>query len=191
MLKTLLIAVRALVVMTMATGVLYPLAVTMTGRLLFRETAFGSVVLRGTNVIGSLLLAQQFVDDKYFWPRPSACDYGTMPASGSNLGPTSKALRKLVDKRRRNFLARQPQGLTNAVPEELLCASGSGVDPHLSPSAAAAQIERVAAARGFNERQHAQLHTLVNQLVEAPQFGVLGCPRVNVLRLNVALDQLH
>ena len=190
MLKALMTALRLFIVLTVATGVLYPLSVTLVARVFFEQRSRGSVVMRNSVAVGSLLLGQRFERAGYFWPRPSACDYGAVPSGASNQGPTSRALREAVIQRRARFLHAHPTA-TNAVPEELLCASGSGLDPHLSPEAAVAQIDRVAAARGLSETQKNQLRQLVERLVEPPQFGVFGCERVNVLRLNLALDQIN
>jgi len=137
--------------------------------------------------VGSELLAQQFTGTNYFWPRPSACTYGTRPSGASNLGPTSGQLQTNV----LNHAAalRTAHGLaTNApVPADLLFASGSGLDPHISPEAAHFQVARVAAARSLPVDRVAKL---VDAFVEPPQFGFLGDPRVNVLKLNLALDGL-
>ncbi len=124
------------------------------------------------------LLAQKFTGDKYFWPRPSACDYATVPSGASNLGPTSAALQS-------NVAARVALLGTNA-PADMLYASGSGLDPHISPEAARFQVKRVAAAR---TAEVAKVSALVERFIEPLQWGFLGEPRVNVLKLNLALDQ--
>jgi len=148
----------------------------------------------GTNVIGSELLAQRFGADKYFWARPSAGDdgtnYATVASSASNLGPTSSKLADAVNLRLASF--RTANGLaTNApVPADVAFASGSGLDPHISPEAVRLQMNRVADARKFSVGQKQNLSALVERCIEPPQFGFLGEPRVNVLKLNLALDSL-
>ena len=154
----------------------------MTGlaNVLFSDAATGSVVTIEGKVAGSDLLAQKFEASKYFWPRPSAGDYATVASGASNKGPTSSDLLKAVQERREKFGA--------DAPIDLLTASGSGLDPHLSPEAAKFQVARVAAERGLpNDR----LIALIDEKTEPPQWTIFGEPRVNVLRLNLALDQLR
>ena len=141
--------------------------------------ASGSVISRDGQAVGSALLAQKFESDLYFWPRPSAGDYATVPSGASNLGPTSEALKKAIAERRAKFGADAPEGM--------LSASGSGLDPHISPEAAMQQINRVAKARNLNPER---VGALVKAAIEAPQWGVFGEPRVNVLALNLRLDSL-
>jgi K+-transporting ATPase ATPase C chain len=175
--KTILQAARLLLVLTLLTGIVYPLAVTGIAKVAFPRAAGGSLVYNGETLVGSHLLAQKFESDGYFWPRASSADYATVVSGASNKGPINSDLVKLVGERREQF---GPDA-----PDELLTASASGLDPHLSPAAAAHQIARVAAARDLpNERVTA----FVNQATEAPQFGFLGEPRINVLRLNLLLD---
>ena len=184
------VALRLLVWFTILTGVIYPVAVTVVGHGLFAEKAMGSVVSVGGKPVGSELLAQKFADAKYFHPRPSAGDtpYATVPSAASNAGPTSESLKKAVDERAADltqcFSPRPGIGL----PSDLLTTSGSGLDPHISPNAAQLQILSVATARGFDAAKVKQLTELVEAMTEAPQFGFLGDPRVNVLKLNLALD---
>jgi K+-transporting ATPase ATPase C chain len=135
-----------------------------------------------------VLLGQANTDARYFWPRPSATNYGTLPSGGSNLAPTSAELAGLVGQRAADFRAAHGLAPGDVVPVEMLFASGSGLDPHISPSAARLQAGRVAAARGLDE---AEVAALVDSYVEGPQMGMLGQPRVNVLLLNMALDQLE
>jgi K+-transporting ATPase ATPase C chain len=130
--------------------------------------------------VGSDLIAQKFESSRYFWPRPSAADYGTVASGASNKGPTSADLRKAIDERREKFGA--------DAPIELLTASGSGLDPHLTPAGAQSQVTRVAAARSLTEKQ---VEAVVKRTAEHPQFGFVGEPRVSVLRLNLALDRLQ
>lgn len=177
--KTILRSIRIALVLTVLTGVIYPLAVTAAARLLFPSQANGSLIQEGGKITGSVLLAQKFKDPKYFWPRPSAADYATVPSGASNKGPTSADLLQAVQDRRKV--------LGDSAPEDLLTASASGLDPHIRPESARFQIARIAQARKL---QADELAALVTRSVEPPQFGVLGEPRVNVLALNLALDKL-
>jgi K+-transporting ATPase ATPase C chain len=185
MIKLTIQSLRHLVLWTVLTGLLYPLVITVIAQLAFPKQANGSLIERGTNIVGSSLLAQQFLGTNYFWPRPSSDTYGTVASGASNLGPTSgqqqtNVLNNLAAFRSGNNLA------TNAeVPGDMVYASGSGLDPHISPAAAQLQVDRVAAARGWKADK---VQSLVAQYTEPPQLGILGEPRVNVLLLNLALD---
>ena len=178
--KTIIQSLRIYLVLTLLTGLLYPLAFTGLAQMLFPKQANGSRIVEGDKLIGSDLLAQNFQSPKYFWPRPSAADFATVPSGASNFGPTSAALKKAIDDRRAKFGA--------DAPVDLLTASGSGLDPHISPEAACAQVTRVAAARNLPRQT---VSDLIGRQTEAPQLGFLGEPRVNVLRLNRALDALR
>jgi K+-transporting ATPase ATPase C chain len=192
--KTFLPAARLFIALTILTGVIYPLLVTGVAKAVFPKQANGSLVTMGTNVIGSELLAQRFGDDKYFWARPSAGDdgtnYATVASSASNLGPTSSKLADAVNSRLASFRAANGLATNAPVPAEMAFASGSGLDPHISPEAARLQIGRVATARKFAGDQKQKLSMLVERSIELPQLGFLGEPRVNVLKLNLALDSL-
>lgn len=178
--KILLQSLRTLAVLTLLTGIVYPLAMTGLTSVCFPQEASGSLVALNGKIAGSDLLAQKFESPRYFWPRPSAADYATVSSGASNKGPTSLDLQKAIAERREKFGAEAPV--------DLLTASGSGLDPHLSPEAARFQIARVAAERKLpNER----LSALLDELTEGPQYGLFGEPRVNVLRLNLALDRLQ
>jgi K+-transporting ATPase ATPase C chain len=189
------VAFRMLAILTLVTGVVYPLAITLAAKVVFPRQATGSALCVDGKILGSELLAQRFASENYFWPRPSAGDdgtnYATVASSASNKGPTAADLKSNVAARAVAF--RQAHGLKPdaPVPSDMLLASGSGLDPHISPEAARLQIERVANARRFSTEQKRQLAVLVEQFVEAPQFGILGEPRVNVLKLNLALTQIH
>jgi K+-transporting ATPase ATPase C chain len=171
-----------LVVMTVITGIAYPLLVTGISQVVFRDQANGSLILQNEKIVGSSLIGQPFSDPKYFWGRPSATSpmpYNGAASSGSNQGPTNPALKEAVEGRIKGHGGKTP------VPADLVTASGSGLDPHISPGAAEYQVERVANARGMSP---SLLKTLVEQHTEGRQFGILGEPRVNVLKLNLALD---
>jgi len=178
--KTILQSLRIYLVLTLLTGIIYPLAITGVAQLLFPKQANGSRIAENGKLIGSDLLVQKFESPRYFWPRPSSADYATVPSGASNKGPTSADLKKSIDERRAKF--------GKDAPVDLLTASGSGLDPHISPEATRLQISRVASARNISIQQIAKI---VDQTIEAPQLGFLGEPRVNVLKLNLALDQLH
>jgi K+-transporting ATPase ATPase C chain len=178
--KTIIQSLRIYIVLTLLTGILYPLAMTGLAQLLFPRQANGSKIIENGKFIGSDLLAQKFESQKYFWPRPSAADYATVASGASNKGPTSADLKKSIGERR--------EKIGNDAPVDLLTASGSGLDPHISPEAARSQIQRVADARKMSTQQ---ISSLVDQITEPPQFGFLGEPRVNVLKLNLALDGIH
>jgi K+-transporting ATPase ATPase C chain len=184
--KTLLTALKFIMLMTVLTGIAYPLLITGIGRLFFARQAEGSLIIDGGKVLGSELIAQKSTDPRYFWPRPSAVDYNPLPSGGSNSGPTSAALRDSVVARRARFLAADGA----PIPADLLSASGSGLDPHISPEAAHYQFERVAFARQLDKAQRTALLSLIDKYTETLTFGILGQSRVNVLRLNLALDSL-
>lgn len=205
--KITLQSVLMLIILTVITGVLYPLAITIASSIIFPAQASGSLQMTNGQTVGSALLGQPFSSDKYFWGRPSASGYygygidaikddrGTpvpnqvafAASGGSNQGPTNATLKQSIQERADAF--RKANGLkeTDPIPAEMLMASASGLDPHISPEAARLQIDRVATARGLS---HEQIASLVDRYVEGPQLGLFGEPRVNVLMLNLALDQL-
>jgi potassium-transporting ATPase KdpC subunit len=188
------IAFRLLLVVSILTGLIYPLAVTGIATILFPQAASGSLVLRGGQPVGSVLMAQRFSSPRYFWPRPSAEDDGTqhsiLASEASNLGPTSSHLAALVCARAARF--RMANGLSekDPVPPDMLFASGSGLDPDISPASARLQIQRVARARKLDAATTERLRQLVERSIEPPQLGFLGEPRVNVFLLNLKLDEL-
>lgn len=187
MLKELKPALLMLAVLTVITGAVYPLVVTGLAQAVFPRQANGSLIERDGKVAGSELIGQPFTDPKYFWSRPSATGpvpYNAGASSGSNLGPTNPALAETVKARIAALKAADP-GNTAPVPLDLVTASGSGLDPHISPAAAAWQAPRIARLRGLAPDR---VHALIEQYTDGRQFGVLGEPRVNVLRLNLVLD---
>ena len=180
-------AVVLLVAFTVLTGLLYPLAVTGLAQAIFPFQANGSPILQGDRVVGSAMIGQPFDDPAYFWGRPSATapfSYNAGASSGSNLGPSSPALVEAVQARVAALREADP-GNTQPVPVDLVTASASGLDPHISIADALYQVPRVARARGLHTEAVRQLAA---QQTEGRQFGILGEPRVNVLKLNLALD---
>ncbi len=192
MIKLIIQSIRQTILWSVIAGIAYPVFVTVIAQVMFRDKANGSLVMRDGKIIGSEVLAQQFTGTNYFWPRPSACTYGSSPSglvasSGSNLGPTSGALQTNVMNNAAAFISGNNLPTNTVVPADMVFASASGLDPHISPEAARLQIARVAASRGLKEDK---VKELVEQFTEAPQWGFLGEARVNVLLLNVALDQI-
>jgi K+-transporting ATPase ATPase C chain len=197
MLKELRPALVLLVLFTILTGVIYPFAVTGIAQIAFPHQANGSLIMKDGNVIGSELIGQAFTSERYFHGRPSAtvapdpndasktvdAPYNAANSTGSNLGPTSKALIERVTK---DVEERKGQNPNARVPTDLVTASGSGLDPHISPDAALFQVPRVAKARNMPEDR---LRQLVNGRIEDRLLGIFGEPRINVLALNMALDR--
>jgi len=187
MLSTIRTAILSVLVLTFVTGIAYPLVVTGLAQLLFPQAANGSVIERDGKPVGSALIGQPFSDPRYFWSRPSATapfPYNSASSGGSNLGPTNPALTDAVKQRIDALRAADPAN-TAPVPVDLVTASGSGLDPQISPAAAEYQVARVARARGMSADA---VRKLVAAATEGRQLGVLGEPRVDVLALNLALD---
>jgi K+-transporting ATPase ATPase C chain len=174
-----------LIVLTVITGVIYPLVITGVAQITFPKKADGSLIESGGHRVGSELIGQAFSSERYFWSRPSAVGYNPLPSSGTNLGPSSSTLHDSVQAR-----ALRLGVAVAAAPSDLVQASGSGLDPHITPAAALFQVDRVAKARGLSEADRSRVTSLVQSHVEPPQYGLFGEPRVNVLRLNLALDSL-
>ena len=186
-------ALVSFIALSVLTGLAYPLVITGLAKLIFPHQAGGSLILKDGKVIGSEWIGQSFTAPKDFWGRPSATvdgdskplPYNGANSGGSNLAPSNPDLAKAVQERIAALRAADPEA-TGPVPVDLVTASGSGLDPHISPAAAAFQVHRVAKVRGLDE---AKVRNLVAAHTEAPQFGLLGEARVNVLKLNLALDQ--
>lgn len=176
-----------LLIFTVITGVIYPVVVTGIAQVAFPHQANGSLIVIDGKTYGSELIGQQFDNPEYFWGRPSAAGYDASASSGSNYGPLNPALLEMVQARMDALKAADPDN-TLPIPVDLVTASASGLDPHISVAAALYQVHRVAAARGLDE---AQVKSLVEKYTEGRQFGILGEPRVNVLLLNLALDGIQ
>ncbi|RJP50536.1 MAG: potassium-transporting ATPase subunit KdpC [Anaerolineaceae bacterium] len=180
-------AITLLALLTLFTGVIYPLVVTGLAQVVFPHQANGSIIIVDGKVYGSELIGQQFDNPKFFWGRPSAVGYNAAASSGSNYGPTNPALLEAVHARINALKAADPDNLL-PIPVDLVTTSASGLDPHISVAAALYQVRRVASARGVSE---AEIRSLVEKYTEGRQLGFLGEPRVNVLLLNLALDGIQ
>ena len=185
--KTLIISIRFTLVTTLLLGIAYPLAVTAFAHLALRDKADGQLISNNGQVVGSKIIGQSFTSDKYFHSRPSSAGngYDATSSGGSNFAASNQ---KLVTRIQGDVTKYQQDGNAQPVPIDLVTASGSGLDPDISPAAALFQVKRVAVARKLSE---SDVRNLVTTYIQARQFGVLGEPRVNVLALNLALDQLQ
>ena len=188
--KSLQHAFLVLIVLTVLTGLIYPAIVTAIAVVCFPAQAHGSLTYNKGHVTGSRLIGQNFAGRGYFWSRPSATNYSAMPSGGSNLSPLSDTLRAQVDARRDAF--RLANGLTarDTIPRDMLFASGSGLDPDISPQSARLQIGRVARERGFTNDQKMALTSLVERSIVPRQLGFLGSERVNVVQLNQDVERM-
>jgi K+-transporting ATPase ATPase C chain len=188
-LKSLRTSIISILLFTVLTGLVYPFIITGIAQLFFPRKANGSMLTKDRKAIGSELIGQPFSSPKYFWSRPSATSpfaYNAGASSGSNFGPLNPALLEATGKRMKDLKDADPQNV-KPVPVDLVTASGSGLDPHISVAAALYQIPRVARSRHMSE---GKVQSLVDQYTESRQLGFLGEPRVNVLKLNIALDGL-
>ena len=185
------IAIKIFALFTLLLGVVYPLFITGIAQLAFPGKANGSLIMKENKVIGSELIGQKFDSVRYFSSRPSAIEYSPMPSGGSNLGPTSSKLQQLVIDRKAQFLEFNQLSEPENVPCEMLFASASGLDPHISPKAALLQVDRIVKSRHFDNNKKQQLLNSIEVLSEGPQFSFLGENRINVLALNLELDKLN
>jgi potassium-transporting ATPase KdpC subunit len=185
-----IIALKFLLVMTILTGIIYPLVMTGIAQAGFHSKSNGSLILKDGKIIGSGLIGQKFDSTIYFWSRPSAVGYNPIPSSGSNYGPTSDTLRKQVTARRMSFASANSLTDELSVPKEMIFASGSGLDPHISPEAALMQVDRVIKARHLDNTKKEILLKKINELTEQPQYLLFGEKRINVLLLNIELDKI-
>lgn len=184
--KNLITAVLITIVTTILLGIVYPLVVTALAQVLFHDKANGQLIKQNGNIIGSRIIGQPFTSDRYFDSRPSAAGngYDAANSGGSNLGPTNQ---KLIDRINASVTSTQAENLGTPVPVDLVTTSGSGLDPDITPAAALFQVPRIARARHMSQDQ---VRTLVESHIQQRQLGILGEPRVNVLELNLALDQI-
>lgn len=174
--------------LTLITGIVYPLFITLVSQLAMPFQANGSLLNFQNRIVGSRLIGQNFTSDKYFWGRPSAHDYNSLLSGGSNLGPISLTLKELVASRRSRLQQDNAEAL---IPSELLFASGSGLDPHITLEAALFQWPRIVKARSGDYAYSVRLHDMIVNMVQKRKFGFLGTPTLNVLELNLALDGLE
>lgn len=188
--KTIIISLKIFLFFTILTGIIYPLLITGIAKIAFPHKANGSLIMEGNKTIGSELIGQQFDSAIYFIGRPSATSYNPLPSGGSNYGLINEKLKNLVEERRKHFIAFNQLDSTTEVPSEMLFASASGLDPHISPQAAILQVARVAQARRFTDTQKQQLKMLIGKQTEKPQFLCLGEERINVLLLNLEVDKI-
>jgi K+-transporting ATPase ATPase C chain len=188
--KTIFTSLKIFLFFTILLGVIYPLFVTGIAQLVFPAKANGSLIVKNDKTIGSELIGQQFDTTIYFTSRPSAISYNPLPSGGSNYGLTNTKLKNLVGERKKQFIAfNQLDSLTD-IPSEMLFASASGLDPHISPQAALLQVDRIAKARNFSSRQKEELVACIHRLTEGPQFKVFGEKRINVLLLNLEIENI-
>ena len=183
-------ALRFLLIMTLLTGLVYPLFMTGIAQIAFPSKSNGSLISKDGKVIGSELIGQKFDSSIYFWSRPSAIGYNPIPSGATNFGPTSNTLKKQVEARRILFAKMNSIEDVLSIPKEMIFASGSGLDPHISPDAALLQVERIAKARQFDTSQKQRLLQSIKDITEKPQLLILGEMRINVLNLNIELDKI-
>jgi K+-transporting ATPase ATPase C chain len=190
-LKNLTASLKLFLFLTVLTGIIYPLLITGLAQVLFHSKANGSIIVVDGEVVGSKLIGQRFDSIIYFASRPSAIDYNPLPSGGSNLGITSSKLLEQVVVRKNRFIQWNKLDSIAEIPSEMLFASGSGLDPHISKKSAILQVDRIAEARNFDTVQKQNLVDCINLLAEKPQFLILGEERVNVLLLNLELRNLE
>ncbi len=188
--KQISIAIKFLLIMTLLTGIIYPVLLTGIAQVAFPEKANGSFIKKHGKILGSKLIGQKFDSSAYFWSRPSAIDYNTVPSGASNFGPTSIKLVSQVNERRKTFITGNNLQDTTSIPGEMLFASASGLDPHTSLEAVLLQVKRIAAVRHFNSRQEQSLHDLIMRNREKRQYAILGEERINIVQLNIGLDEI-
>jgi potassium-transporting ATPase KdpC subunit len=188
--KQTITALKFLLLLTILTGIIYPLAMTGFAQLIFPYKANGSLIMNGGKVMGSELIGQKFDSNIYFWSRPSATGYNPYPSGASNYGPVSDTLRKLVTARQDLFAKSNSISDRRSIPKEMVFASGSGLDPHISPEAVLMQVNRIISARNFSDAQKDELIKKIRDLTEKSQYLLLGEPRINVLILNIELDKI-
>jgi len=188
--KTIIISLKIFLFFTILTGIIYPLLVTGIAQIVFPSKANGSLIVKDNRTIGSELIGQQFDSTIYFSSRPSANSYNPLPSGAANFGLTNTKLKDLVAERKKQFILFNNLDSLTDIPSEMLFASASGLDPHISPEAAVLQVERIVKARNFGNSQKQRLLQCIKDLTEAPQFWCLGEKRINVLILNLELNKI-
>lgn len=181
--KNLWISFKFLVILSIVTGVIYPAIITGASHLFFVDNTTGNIIVKDGKNIGAVFVGQRFEQDKYFWGRPSAGNYNTLPSGASNISPASSAIFQTMQENKAKYM-----NPTGKVADEMLFTSASGIDPHISPQAAFEQVQRIANARNISEKE---VEKLINKTIEPRDFGFLGEMRVNVLKLNIALDDME
>jgi potassium-transporting ATPase KdpC subunit len=189
--KSFITSLRMLLALTAITGLLYPILVTGVSQAFFHNKAQGSMVEKDGIINGSELIGQATDSNAYFWPRPSTVNYQALPSGASNFSWTDRRLKNLVEQRKEAFIKNNMLADTVSVPVEMLCASGSGLDPHISPKAAFLQVNRIANARKLNDDQKQKLDLLIRKMTEKPQYSIFGEERINVFLLNLELDKIR
>jgi potassium-transporting ATPase KdpC subunit len=188
--KTIIISLKIFLFMTILTGLFYPLLITGISQVVFPHNANGSIVLKDNKTFGSELIGQSFDSTVYFSSRPSATGYNPLPSGGSNFGLSNSKLINQVSERKSQFIAFNSLDSLTVLPSEMLFASGSGLDPHISPAAALIQVDRIVKARHFDDSKKDKLVEIINGLKEKPQYLLFGEERINVLLLNIELDNI-
>lgn len=188
--KTLIISLKIFLFFTVLTGIIYPLFVTGIAQLIFPSNANGSLIVKNNKIVGSELIGQRFDSIIYFSSRPSAISYNPLPSGGSNFGLTNAKLKHSVDSLKNQFLVYNQLDSNTVIPAEMLFASASGLDPHISPKAALLQVERIVKIRQFDDGKKQHLLQSIAELSEAPQYSFFGEQRINVLLLNLKLDEI-
>ena len=188
--KNFLISLRYLVISTLFFGFIYTISITGIGYIFFKDKAKGSLIEQNGTIIGSKLIQQNFSDPKFFWGRPSATNFETMPSGASNYGAISKDLKKAVDDRVDNIRKFYPKIKIEDIPSELLLASGSGLDPHISFNTALFQVDRIMKARKLSKAKKEVIMSLIEKHTRKIQIDFLGQPRVNVLGLNIEMEKV-
>jgi len=183
------ISLKLLLLLTIITGALYPAMLTILAQIVFPNKANGSFVNINHRIVGSELIGQKFENDYYFWGRPSVIDYQPLPSAGSNLSMTSLKMKELYENRKKLFMQKNNIPRDIEIPAEMMYSSASGIDPHISVQAARLQMERISLARHLEAPDIRRLSQLIVQFTEKRQLGILGEPRVDVLRLNIELDK--
>jgi K+-transporting ATPase ATPase C chain len=188
--RQIITGLKFLALMIILTGVVYPGLITVATNLFFKKEAQGSLIEKDGIVIGSELIGQNFDSQKFFWSRPSANNYNPLPSGGSNLGLQNPILKSRIINREHIFLQVNKPEESLKIPSEMVTASASGLDPHISPAAALLQVRRIASARGMNQAEQEQIVKIIHDMTEKPQFSLLGEARINVFRLNLKVDSL-